>query len=51
MSPNTIPVNLAADKLYVEAVEKVDLDRIWQIAGKCDLLECSVYDDLMLGRD
>jgi len=51
ISPNnTIPVNLAPDKLYLEAVEKVNLDRIRRVGRKCDLSGCSVHGDFTLGR-
>jgi hypothetical protein len=34
----------------VEPVEKVTFDRIRSVGRKSDLSECSVYDDLMIGR-
>jgi hypothetical protein len=34
----------------VEAVEKVNFDRIWSVGRKSDLSECSVFDNLMLAR-
>jgi len=35
----------------VEAVEKVNFDRIWSVGRKNDLSECSVFNDIMLARD
>jgi len=34
----------------VEPVENVNFDRIWLVGRKYDFSECSVSDDLMLGR-
>jgi hypothetical protein len=36
--------------LSVEAVEKVNFDRIWSVGRRYDLSECSVFDNLMLER-
>jgi hypothetical protein len=38
------------DEPLVEAVEKVNLYRIWSVGRKSDLSECSVFDNLMLAR-
>jgi len=38
MLPNDIiPINLAPARLYVEAVEKVNLNRIRRVGRKCNL--------------
>jgi uncharacterized protein (DUF1499 family) len=37
-------------ELFVEAVEKVNFDRILSVGRKSDLSECAVYDYRMLGR-
>ena len=42
--------SIKADDFVVEAVEKVDFDRILRHGEKYDLSGCSVCDDLMLGK-
>jgi hypothetical protein len=34
----------------VKFVEKINLARIRKVQGKCNLLGCSAYDDLILGK-
>ena len=49
ISPNnTIPVNLAPDKLYVEAVEKAPKEILGQDVERKDLTECATINDLIL---
>jgi hypothetical protein len=51
ISPNnTIPVNLAPDKLYVEAVERVHKQILRRDAEQYDFLKCVGVNDLVLGR-
>jgi len=40
---------LAPDKLYVETVEKVELDRIRWFGREFDLSGCFEFDDFILG--
>jgi hypothetical protein len=45
-----MPVSLARDELYVEAVEKVSKQILGRDAEKSDLIECATINDFMLAK-
>jgi len=47
---NTIPVNLAPDKLYVEAVEKVTKQILGRDAEKSAVIEYGLINDFVLAK-